>query len=234
MKIVTCFIYSVALVIGLTSYAWSDWQLYDDFNSGSIDLQKWEIDDSSATITVENGKAKFVHQSGYPLDSSFLIFKNPANIIGIKATISVQAIDGDVRVRLASFLGNYLGDYYWTAHEIRGDRDYISSSLAILGPPPQYDFRSDFFWGSYAKQIPIVGQSFTMSMVLSQKQADYEVEGQGGLQFYFPVTLDPPDDKFKGIGTRSHSGAGTCTVYFDDVYIMRKAGAPAVNLLLLD
>ncbi|WP_155315344.1 hypothetical protein [Desulfosarcina alkanivorans] len=120
------------------------------------------------------------------------------------------------------------------SYEIRGDRDFISSSLAILDPPPEYELRSDFFWGSLEREIPILGQSFTMSMVLSLKQANYEVEGQGGLQFYFPVALEPPDDIFKGIGIRSQSGNGICTVCFDDVYIMRKAGAPAVNLLLLD
>ena len=50
-----------------------NWILYDDFSSGSIDPAKWSIDDSSATITIENGEAKFVHQAGNPNDSSFVL-----------------------------------------------------------------------------------------------------------------------------------------------------------------
>ena len=53
----------------------ADWQLYDDFNSGStIDETKWNIDDSSGTISVEDGRAKFVHEAGHPEDSLYLNF----------------------------------------------------------------------------------------------------------------------------------------------------------------
>jgi hypothetical protein len=49
-----------------------NWQLYDDFSSGTIDESKWYIDDSSAIITVENGRVTFAHQTGYAYDSSWL------------------------------------------------------------------------------------------------------------------------------------------------------------------
>ena len=57
MKKAIIFICIAALLLGSTVYARADWQLYDDFNSGSIDPQKWEVDDSNATIIVENVRA---------------------------------------------------------------------------------------------------------------------------------------------------------------------------------
>ncbi len=233
MKKALFFIYIAALLLGTTARARADWQLYDDFNSGSIDLQKWEIDDSSASITVENGRAKFVHQSGFANDSSFLSIKNPKTITGIKATVTVESCSGDVRVRIASFIGKIGDDNVFTEHVIRADRNYISSALPLLGPAPDYHFKYDYFWGHFKNPLDYIGMPFTMSMLVYQDHAEYEVEEQGGIEFSFPVSLLPTDNHFKGIGTRSNSGVGTCTVYFDDVYIYRQSASPANNLLLL-
>lgn len=235
MKKAIIFICIAALLLGPTVYAWADWQLYDDFNSGSIDPQKWEVDDSNATITVENGRAKFVHQSGYANDSSWLSFiKNPKSITGIKAKVTVESCSGDVRVRLASFIGKIGDDYVYTEHVIRANRNYISSALPLVGPAPDYQYKYDYFWGYFKNPLVYIGLPFTMSMVVHRDHAEYEVEGQGGIEFSFPVTLSPTDDHFKGIGTRSNSGVGTCTAYFDDVYILRQPSSPAGNLLLMD
>lgn len=223
------------LLFVIPAYAQTDWQLYDDFNSGQIDPNKWEIDDSSATITVENGRAKFVHKEGHVNDSSYLFITQMLRTLkGVKATIEIESCSGDVRARMASFVGKIGADYIYTAHEIRADRDYISSSLAILGPAPDYAYKRDFFWGHFNRPNVYIGIPFTMSMILSRKQATYGVEGQGELEFAFPNTISLTDDFFKGIGTRSVSGVGTCTVYFDDIYILRRPSAPADNLLLLD
>ena len=235
MRIWMIFIYVAAILMGTTIYAGAAWQLYDDFNSGSIDTQKWEIDDSSATITVENGRAKFVHQSEHAGDSSYLLLiENPKTITGIKATLTVESCSGDVRARMASFIGKIGADYIYSAHEIRADRNYITSSLPLLGPAPDYQYKYDYFWGNFKNPLNYIGLPFTMSMVLHRDHAEYGVEGQGAIELSFPVTLAPTDDHFKGIGTRSNSGVGTCTVYFDDVYIDRQPTAsPANNLLLL-
>ena len=235
MKKPTVFACIAVLLYGFTAYAQSDWQLYDNFNSGQIDPAKWEKDDSSATITVESGRAKFEHLSGFAGDSSYLLLiKNPKSIIGVKATITVQTCSGDVRSRMASFIGRIGDDYVYSAHEIRADRDYISSSLPRLGPAPDYEYKGDYFWGYFKNPLNYIGLPFTMSMVLYRDHAEYEVEGQGAIEFSFPETLMPTDDHFKGIGTRSNSGVGTCTVYFDDVYVSRQpAASPANNLLLL-
>ena len=130
------------LLFGFTAYAQENWQLYDDFNSGQIDPQKWEIDDSSATITVENGRAKFVHKEEFANDSSWLLVtQNSKTLKGIKATITVESCSGDVRARLASFIGKIGDDYVYTAHRIRADQDYISASLLILGPAPDHEYK---------------------------------------------------------------------------------------------
>ncbi|MBW2427855.1 MAG: hypothetical protein JRF56_02775 [Deltaproteobacteria bacterium] len=230
--VVTCI---ALLLFGFTAYAQTNWQLYDNFNSAQIDSSKWETDDSSATITVENGRAKFEHKSGFANDSSYLLLiKNPKTIIGIKATVTVESCSGDVRARMASFIGKIGDDYVYTAHEKRADRDYISSSLAVLSPSPDYAYKYDYFWGHFKNPLNYTGTPFTMSMILSREHAEYDVEGQGELEFSFPNELSPTDDFFKGIGTRSVSGNGTCTVYFDDVYIVRQPPTPAGNFLLLN
>ena len=236
MKKSTVFACIAVLLFGFTANAQSNWQKYDDFNSGQIDPAQWDIDDTSATNTVEGGRAKFEHLSGFAGDSSYLLLvKNPKSIIGLKATITVQACSGDVRPRMASFIGKNGDDYvYSSSHEIRADRDYISLSLPRLGPAPDYVYKIDYFWGHFKRPLAYTGVPFIMSMVLSRDHALYGVEGQGEIAFYFPDKLAPTDDFFKGIGTRSNSGIGTCTVYFDDVYVLRQPPASAGNMLLLD
>ena len=235
MKISIVFTCIALLLFGFTAYAQTNWQLYDDFNSGQIDSSKWDIDDSSATITVENGRAKFMHKSGFPNDSSYLfLIKNPKTIAGIKATITVESCSGDVRARMASFVGKIGDDNVYTSHEIRADWDYISSSLPVLGPAPDYEYKYDYFWAHFEKPLDYAGKAFTMSMVLTREHAKYGVEEQGELEFSFPNPLSLTDNFFKGIGTRSSSGNGTCTAYFDDVYVLRKPKSQAGTLLLLD
>jgi hypothetical protein len=59
-----------------------------DFNSGYIDLEKWDVDEYPATISVENGKARFDHDLSIPNDSSYLIFKKyPERIRAVMVTM---------------------------------------------------------------------------------------------------------------------------------------------------
>ena len=74
------------------------------------------MDSSSAVITVEdvgggNPAVKFVHQPGLPMVSSWLkTKKNPLNVWGIKAKVSVQncnfvnPMKRDVRGKLSGYL----------------------------------------------------------------------------------------------------------------------------------
>jgi hypothetical protein len=225
---------SILILIGSPGKALADWQLYDNFSSGSFDSNKWIIDDSSATIIVESGRAKFVHHSGHASDSSWLEFKNPGRIIGIKATVTVESCAGDARARIGGFLGKDGENSIWAALGIRADRDFLSAELPILGPAPDYEYQRDYYWGRFKRPQTIVGSTFTISILFNRKQSTFSVEDDGALSFTFLSTLTPPDNLFKGIGTRSNDGSGACTVYFDDVYVLRKPGSAAVNLLLLD
>jgi len=233
MKKSTLFTYIFVLLFGLTANCHAGWQLYEDFNSGQIDPQKWETDDSSASITIENGRVKFLHQEGRANDSSWLkIIQKPELVKGIKATITIAACSGDVRAEMVGFIGKIGNNYVFT--DFGSDREYMSSALSVLGPAPDYLFKRDFFWGHFKTPLVIRNTPYTLSMILSLKNATYTVEDQGELEFTFPYTLSPTDDFFKGIGTSSASGIGTCTVYFDNVYIYRQAANSAINLLLLD
>lgn len=218
------------------------WQLYDDFSSGTIDLNKWYIDDSSATITIENGRAKFVHLAGHGSDSSWL---GPSNIkqqiYGLKATITVESCsaDNDVRVRIGGWIGTIGSDLAWSDQSIRAYQQYISAAIAIEGLAPSYEYKYDYFWGHYKSPMDIIGIPFTLSTIVSSSDARYIVDGLGELEYSLPSALGPvaEDQSFFGIGTRSNNGTGTCTAYFDDVYILVDEPViivPATYLLLKD
>ena len=235
MKISIVFAFIALLLFGFTAHAQPNWELYDNFDSGQIDPQKWETDSTSAIVTVENGRLKVEHLSGIANENGGLIFiRNPKTIFGIKATITVESCSGDVRARIASLIGKLGNDYAFAAHDIRADRDYISSLVAILGPAPNYEDKGLNFWGRFKNPLDDKSQSFNMSMVLSRDHANYGVEGQGELEYSFPDRLLPTDEYYQFIGTRSLTGVGTCTAYFDDVYILRQPYSPSTNLLLLD
>ena len=205
----------------------------------SLENDAYQIGDLSNKDVYINGRAKFVHQSGYAADSSWLAFKNPAEITGIKATITIESCTGDAGARISGFLGKDGENQIWTAIGIRADRNYLFSELVVLGPAPEYEYMGDYFWGRFNDSQDIVGSTFTISIIFSRKQGTYEVENDGILVFDFPKTLTPtpPDENFKGIGTRSNDGSGACTVYFDDVYVLRQSVPVLIgvtNLLLLD
>jgi len=213
-------------------YAQSGWELYDDFSAASIDTQKWSVDDSSATITIENGRAKFVHNAGNPIDISFLsILDSPETIAGVKATVNVDSCVGgdEVRIRITGFVGKLGNNFIFKSLELRPYQDRIVAGAHILSPPPNFDFVKEYFYGEFNDPVNmnIIGSTYTLSTTNSLRGANYVVVGQGELEYSFPDNLKPilpVEDNFSGIGTWSQSGVGTCTAYFDDVYIMRKSG----------
>lgn len=234
MKVLQMSAFILALILGTKGTCYASWQLYDDFNSGQLDPQKWEIDNSSASISVEGGRVKFVHREGNPNDSSYItLILSPELVRGIKATITVTSCSGDVRARIASFIGKIGEEYVWSETALRPDRTYISTALPVLGPAPDYEYSRDMFWGRFKAPSVIQNTPYTMSMILSIEKAHIRVEGQGEVEYTFPQILSPSDDPFKGIGTRSTSGIGSCTVYVDDVYIYTQPLLSPIHLLLL-
>ncbi len=215
-----------AIILCANVYGQDNWQLYDNFSSGSVDLNKWIVDESSAIIIIENGRAKFVHQAGNAADSSWLtVSDNPETITGLKATITVESCSGDVQARIGGFFGKVGSDFAWSHQAIRPYQERIIAAVGILGPEPNYEHKYNYFWGNYKSPLVIIGVPYTLSTILSTSNARYLVDGLGELEYSFPSNLEPlaEGESFIGMGTRSTSGVGDCTVYFDDVYITRKA-----------
>lgn len=214
--------------------AHSAWQLYDDFNSGEFDLRKWEIDDSSAVISIENGRAKMVHQAGYPNDSSWIkLTKNPEYVQGIRADVTVESCTGNVQCQLGAFVGNLGGDNIWYYVRIGPYRETAESGVAGL-EPGTYAYRYDLFWGNLRKPVDIIGNTYTAGIWFSDQALVYNVEGLGKATRILSQKMTPTSDYFVGVGTRSSTGEGPCTVYIDNVYIYTTKVTPAIQFLLLE
>jgi len=211
------------VILSSTVYGQRTWELYDDFNSGTIDADKWIIDDSSAVITIEDNQAKFMHQDGHPGDSSYLEIADKT-IAGVSATITVTSCSGDVKARILSNLGRIGEDIAFSELAVHPVDANNSTRVLIAGPAPDYTFRYMLFSGSFqTPPLPIIGNPFTISSTMNHQFVNYRVDGEGEMEFSFPSTLEPAEEDaiFTGIGTRSSSGVGECTVYFDDVHVLR-------------
>jgi hypothetical protein len=210
----------ISMLLGFSSYAESGWELYDNFEQGTIDNQKWIKDESCGTISVENGKAKFAHAPGHPNDSLYLIFsKNTANISGIKATITVASCTGDVRTRIAGYSGMIDENYLWTGIQFEPLTSRIYNSIAVEGPPPTYEGLYQLHYSEYRNPIQIVGQTFESQILFSNDGVSFEANSFGKLTYKFADEVSATDYFFRAIGTRSTEGQGPCVVYFDNVYV---------------
>jgi len=211
-----------AIIFSFSTSALAGWELYDDFSSGTINSQRWIIDDSSATISVENQKAKFVHQSGHPDDSSYLIFnQNPENILGIKTDVFIESCSGDVRARIAGHIGKVGENNVWSGLQLQPSQQKIYSSAGLEGPPPDYIWVQDLHYAHFEMPITVTQVSFNVNMLFSSDKITYEVDGLGKITYKHATPIAPTDSNFKAMGTRSTNGDGPCTVYFDNVYVLR-------------
>jgi len=225
---------ATTLVLAAEGYAKGPkWILYDNFNSGVIDTNLWDINISSAAISVEGGRAKFVHSSGKANISSWLGFKvAPETIKGIKVKVTVESCSGDVRARIGCFIGKVIGsegyDYVWDDLNLQASifSPRIYGNLSVNGPIPNLPYRYNLFYGEFIRPLVIIGNTFTITMTFSDNKVTYEVDDLGEIEYKLPEDLDQLTGAdynyyFKGIGTRSTNGDGPCVVYFDDVYILQ-------------
>ena len=216
------FVIFTVIIFAFSTNALADWELYDNFSSGSIDSGRWNIDDTSATISVDNGQAKFIHQNGNPEDSSYLIFNlNPENILGIKADVLIETCTGDVRARIAGYSGNVGENHVWSVLQLQPSEARIYTSASLEGPPPDYTQVENFHYAQYERPITVIGASCNLAMVFLSDKITYEVDGLGEIAYNYVSAIAPAGGNFKAIGTRSTNGDGPCTVYFDNVYILR-------------
>lgn len=222
MKLHELVVYIVVLLTGLPISVNAGWELYDDFSTGAIDTQRWDIDNSSASIGVEGGQARFIHQINHPNDSSYLHFsQDPANILGIKTDVLITSCTGDVRARIAGYSGKVGTNHVFTSIQLQPENQTIYTSSGLEGPPPDYTWAQDLHYAHYQKPVDITGVSFNLTMVFESEKITYEVDGLGKIAYKYATAIAPPDNFFRGIGTRSTLGEGPCTVYFDNVYVLR-------------
>jgi|GEM_PF-4293345 len=205
---------------GLNAYA--GFELYDNFDSGVIDPTKWVVHDSSATITVEGGRAKFVHNPGFPNESSWLQFKqSPETIKAILAVVEVASCTGDVRARVAGWHGKIGADYVFNHLNVCPQMQRIDGGLSVIEGGTQ-NFLYNLYWAKFKEPITILGQPFMIATTFfNPNNVMYIALGLGNQNVQISQPIAPTDNHFKGIGTRSTNGDGPCTVYFDQVWVLR-------------
>lgn len=242
------FLVVATLVFSMASVpAYAEWKLYDDFNSGIIDEDKWARSGGTADITIENGMVKFVH-SGPGSGSTWLLPNiDRQKIKGIKATIIFDSCTSDcspddecpkdVRGRIGSFIGTEkLNPEYFILTEMCLEPYFENRNTPrLFGQVVRLDYPKGLawvdtpYWGCFLHEngiLPgdVMGVPYTFTMEWTRVGVKYEVEGGGKAQYRWEKTLNierirDPNKAFVGIGTRSDSGSGPCTVYFDDVYL---------------
>jgi len=221
---VTIAIIATIALIPAEGYSQPTWRLYDNFNSGVIDPDRWIVSESSGTISIENGMAKFEHVAGPPGASNLLIFnKKPGylkKIKGIRAKVMVESCTGDVRGQISGIIGKVGDDYVMDFMAVQAGLNQISNGLNVL-QPATLDYLYDLFWGDFGYLGDILGNTYTITMIFSRKVMTYKVAGLGTIIFKLPQKLDPSDLFNRAISTRSNNGEGPCVVYFDDVYILK-------------
>ena len=240
MKVITTIktIYnSILFILVFVLPAHAGWQLYDNFDSGTtIDESKWFVDDSSAIISIENGELKFVHKRNFPNDSSWLeIIDRPRTITGIRATIRVENCTGDVRGRVGGIIGQVEENYVWSAARISASEGRIATYANLLDT--SYNYLGDIFFSSFKNNwdapLDITNKNFTIEWSFSTDELVVKTDAFGDIAYESDEHMSSTTDHFRAIGTRSSSGDGPCSVYFDDVYVYRKPAAIAPQILLL-
>lgn len=214
----------IILLLGNPMFSFAaNWELYDDFSSGTIDPQKWHNQSTSVlTVTVENQRARFIHKIGYPNQSAWLrMVQNPENILGIKAAITIESCTGDVRTRIGGHGGVIGANHIYSSIQLQPGQERIFSSSGIEGPSPNYTWFYDLHYGQFQRPLNLISNSYVASMIFSNDGITYEIAGLGKIAYRYTTAVDPATSTWRAIGTRSNNGDGPCTVYVDDVYVLR-------------
>lgn len=211
----------ITLSIPILSFG-GDWELYDDFSSGTLDTQKWANISAVSTVSIENGQLKLVHNSGFPSQSGYIKFiQNPETIMGMKASVTITSCSGDVRPRIAGNPGSLGNDIYWTAIQFQPAQSRIYTISELEDPLNNHAVVAGTHYGQFQTPLNLIGNTYIANMVFYEDTISYEVEGLGKIAFKYPTVVDTTTENWRVIGTRSTNGEGPCTVYIDDVYVLR-------------
>jgi hypothetical protein len=202
------------------------WVLYDNFDSNQIDREKWDLDDSSAEVTAQGGMARFVHNTGKPLDSSWLIFrKSPEKIKAIRAKVRIEAdTKGDVRARIGGWLGQTVDSKpVFLGAELRPEKSWADCSAVALSDTSGTQWLYDLFYAQMGKPEGVAGTWYTIEIHFNRSLFMAYGSAFGSIVHIFQERVLPLDNAFKGIGTRNAYAPDSpeeCIVWFDDVYVL--------------
>jgi hypothetical protein len=198
------------------------WTLYDDFESGEIDDTKWSVDDSSADISTENGKARFIHKPGRANDSAWLTFPVPEDIKAIKVDVGFSYCSGDIKVRLCgSQYEDGQGKYVWQQLQLKYDGGELDFWLGAQDPSANNE-HYPIFDADFERPVPASPTGLVLFSDFSLPVLSAGANSAGSMSFSPADGLSPNKNEkhsFKGFGTYSEKGMGPCTVYFDNVYV---------------
>jgi len=198
------------------------WVLYDDFNSGIIDTNLWDIDDSNATIEIIGGRLKITHNWSEN-DSNGLIFKiNPKGIKAVKMRVMVGEIDGHLQARIGGYIGEEQdGSLIFKRVSVRTDGSGRERLDCWAGEDP-YNRHYTEFINTVITGNFIVDEWFEIGMNFNRWISECWVKDfRKDVSFFSPPLLPPAanEAQYKYIGTRSLSEGGSAVVWIDDVYV---------------
>jgi hypothetical protein len=184
------------------------WQIYDDFNSGKIDTEKWDIDDSSAAISVENGHAKFVLNPAKPDDSSWLKFKKwPEKIKAIRAKVKLQNNSSEFyKGRIGGFFGkNAAGNHVWLEMNLHNATDAVQGYAEVYNDSTYSQDLYPLFSFKVDKPDGITGKWYTLELHFDLTRLEFKGNAVKEISHRLIEPLNPPDVIQKGLGTRRWS-----------------------------
>ena len=220
-KIVLLSVMILTLGSPMLSFA-AGWELYDDFNSGTLDTQKWNNKSTVSTITIENQRVKIIHNAGFPNESGYLnMTQSPGSILGVRAAITIASCTGDVRTRIAGHSADIGEDHVWSSLQFQPGSNRIYSASGLEGPAPDYAWIYDTHYGEFKNPLNLLGKTYTASMFFANDGISYKVQGLGEIVYKYGSAVSPVTDPWSAIGTRSTNGDGPCTIYVDNVYVYR-------------
>jgi hypothetical protein len=227
----------------------AEWHLYDNFDDGSgiINPNRWDIQNGdNIIITNDGGRAKFEHNtnSGTP-NSAYLIFnQSPESIKAIRLNLSVMGqvenCGGDFRAIIGGWLGKsdnttIYPPYFW--HEMSLEIDKKAISGRIYNSPDDFDEVYELFWGKLWTEPHLIYENvyYVTISFLKENGVTYSMEDlhehRGTVTYTLPMNILPTDNHFKGIGTISESGNGHCTVFVDDVEVLRDEDCQDITIV---
>lgn len=211
------------------------WVLYDDFNSGAIDVTKWSENNAplSEPISVEDGAAKFILDTDNKNVSGWLgILQSPEKVKGIRAKVKFASNVVGVRARMAGYVGTTQdGDPVWNQICMQQGllnakyNVYVWYASGALLNSNRNNTIMDYLYGefprplagTYSDPTDLTGEWVTLEILFNPAKFTYglpDPQYNWYLKKYKPLfkinkfpKVPNAEDTFKGIGVRASNAA---------------------------